>query len=134
VFLVKKFLNKKLGVFFISNFNMVEGKWLFPKIYEQYYKSYLFLRKKETRLFKNNLIIRNNYSLSNIYNINNNIKYLNYINISNLFKSKYIYNICSILGINYNNNISNLHKFKKLLKPPLLYNKVNKNNKNNVFD
>ena len=47
VFLVKKFLNKKLGVFFISNFNMVEGKWLFPKIYEQYYNNYLFLRKKK---------------------------------------------------------------------------------------
>jgi hypothetical protein len=26
VFLMKKFLNKKLSVFFISNFNMVEGK------------------------------------------------------------------------------------------------------------
>lgn len=131
VFLVKKFLNKKLGVFFISNFNMVEGKWLFPKIYEQYYKSYLFLKKRQNRLFKNNLIIKNNYAL---YNINYDIKYFSYMNIYNIFKLNYIYHdICSILDINKNNNTSNLYKFEKLLKFPLLYNKNNKN-KNNIFD
>ena len=42
--LIKQFWNKKLSVFFISNFNMIEGKWGFSKIYEQYYENYLFIK------------------------------------------------------------------------------------------
>jgi hypothetical protein len=107
---------------------MVEGKWLFPKIYEQYYNNYLFLRKKKMNLFKNNLILNNNYSL---LNNNYNLKYLNYINICNILKLNYIYN--NHFNLNLSNNINNfkinnLYKFKKLLILPLLYHNNNNNN------
>lgn len=44
--LKKDFLNKKLSVFFISNFNMIEGKWIFPKIYINFYSKHNFIKKK----------------------------------------------------------------------------------------
>ena len=119
VFLIKKFLNKKLGVFFISNFNMIEGKWSFPKIYEQYYKNYSFLKRKKFNLFKMNLINNNNYNnLNNIFYI----KYYYSLKFYNIYKLNFLYNInlISNLKILKNNNI--LYKFKKLFKLPILYN------------
>ena len=110
VFLIKKNLDRKLGVFFISNFNMVEGKWLFSKIYEQYYKNYLFLRKKKINLIRINLVMGHNYnSYNNIY-----IKYSNYINIYNLLKTNYIYNLFLVRNLNTKGNNYILYNFKKL--------------------
>ena len=45
--LIKNSFNKKLSVFFISNFNMIEGKWALPKVYEEYYQKYWILKKKK---------------------------------------------------------------------------------------
>ena len=59
---IKKYLNKKLSVFFISNLNMIEGKWALPKIYRKYYrKKYSFLKKKKFNLLKSTFILNNNY-------------------------------------------------------------------------
>lgn len=86
--LVKKFLNKKLSVFFISNFNMVEGKWAFPKVYLNSYKQYLYKRTKKYNLLKKNILYDNNkYNLNKIYffikkkNFN-----INFFNINFFFK------------------------------------------------
>ena len=40
ILLIKNSSNKRLSVFFISNFNMIEGRWALPKIYEEYYQRY----------------------------------------------------------------------------------------------
>ena len=113
VFLIKNFLNKKLGVFFISNFNMVEGKWLFSKIYEQYYKNYVFLKKTKINILKTKLITNYNY---NCFNNNFYIKYIKIIKIINVLKAKYIYNYDILLfklNIFNKDNFLN-YKFKKL--------------------
>jgi hypothetical protein len=85
---------------------------LFFKIYEGYYRNYLFLRKKKLNLFKFNLIIGHN---SNNYN---NIFYINYYNKikkSNLFKIYYFYDLYLLFNLNIlSNNYNNLYKFKKL--------------------
>lgn len=120
-------MNKKLSVFFISNFNMIEGKWIFPKIYINFYSKHNFIKKKKYNLIKSGFILNNDYSNFFLYYFNfvkfeniikknlnyiNNLK-LNYINNLNFF---YIKN----LKLNYNlGNI--LYKYKKKFELPILF-------------
>lgn len=136
-FLVKKFINKKLGVFFISNFNMIEGKWSFPKIYEEYYKKYLFLKKKKMNLFKFNLILSyNNSYLNNFFYIKivNNVNIINYTYLYYFLNKTIIKNsnnevIEEIKENKYNIIIKNyniINKFNYLYKFIKKYNNSNK--------
>ena len=125
--LKKDFLNKKLSVFFISNFNMIEGKWIFPKIYINFYSKHNFIKKKKYNLIKSGFILNNDYSNFFLYYFNfvkfeniikknlnyiNNLK-LNYINNLNFF---YIKN----LKLNY--NLGNIfYKYKKKFELPILF-------------
>ena len=110
---------------------MVEGKWLFPKIYEQYYKNYLFLKKKRINLFKKNIVVNHNYSnLNNIFYF----KIVNNLNIINIIKLNYLYNINLTLNLNISNifnNLYNLSKFKKHFKLPFF---LSKNNNKFILD
>jgi len=125
--LKKDFLNKKLSVFFISNFNMIEGKWIFPKIYINYYEKYNYLKKKKFNLMKSGFILNDDYSnfflhFFNLIKFSNVInKQINYINTFNLL---YKYNICLkqikyIHIINHYNNF--FFKYKKKFELPILF-------------
>ena len=50
--LVKKFMNKRLSVFFISKLNMIESKWGLPRTYDLFYEKYSFLKRKKHNLKK----------------------------------------------------------------------------------
>lgn len=112
--LVKNFSNKRLSVFFISNFNMIEGKWIFSKIYNEYYQSFSFLKKKKLNLIKFNFLKRKNFD---IFTIN---KYKN-----NCWLQIYYYNLSNNKCNHKNNNYYYQYKFIKS-KIPLIYN-YNKN-------
>ena len=111
--LVKKFSNKRLSVFFISNFNMIEGKWIFSKIYNEYYQNFSFYKKKKLNIIKFNFLKMKNFD-NKILTIgkyfNNNLLQIYYYNLSN--------NKCN----NKNNNKIYPYKFIKS-KIPIIYNK-----------
>jgi hypothetical protein len=60
--LSKKFWNKKLSVFFISNLNMIESKWSLLKTYNLYYKNYIYKKKRKFYFIKYGYILNNIYS------------------------------------------------------------------------
>ena len=78
--LVKNFSNKRLSVFFISNFNMIEGKWIFSKIYNEYYQNFSFLKKRKLNLIKFNFLKKKNFdnNVLTLSNYKNNNFLLNY--------------------------------------------------------
>jgi len=125
--LIKNFSNKRLSVFFISNFNMIEGKWMFPKIYEEYYERFSFLKKRKFNIIRLNFFLKKNYS--NFF-LSLNCKKKNY----NFFLYYYNYN-----NIKKNYMIKkNYNYFKFIIKNslPMLYKKnkiINKKKKKQIF-
>ena len=119
--LVKNFSNKRLSVFFISNFNMIEGKWIFSKIYNEYYQNFSFLKKKKLNLIKFNFLKMKNFD-NNILTIskykNNNLLHNYYYNLNN---------------DRYNNQKNYFYHHLKFIKSkvPLIYNNNSNNNSNN---
>lgn len=130
ILLIKNSLNKKLSVFFISNFNMIEGRWALPKVYEEYYQRYWFLKKRKintTRIY----LSANSNKINYIMNFNI-IKLIN----NNYNKLKYMYNIknIDILKINYKNKFYNKFLNKNYI--PIIYNykkKIQNLKKNNIL-
>ena len=137
VLLIKNSSNKRLSVFFISNFNMIEGKWALPKIYEEYYQRFWFLKKKKFNLMRIALITNNN----NITKINI-FKFIN----NNIYKINYVYNlnIFNILNIKINNiyfnkflrknSIPIIYNYKKKIQNLKLYNNYKKKILNKIWD
>ena len=122
--LVKKFLNKRLSVFFISKFNMIEGKWGFPKIYEKYYKKNSYLKNKKFNLIKSKLILNKDSSDYNLSTLNYNHLKISNAFYNNTFYLNYIYSIKNVFFLKLSENILNsfnLFKFKKINKMPYLF-------------
>ena len=128
--LVKNFSNKRLSVFFISNFNMIEGKWIFSKIYNEYYQNFSFLKKKKLNLIK--------FHFLKMKNFDNHVLTLSKYKNNNLLCNYYF---------NFNNNKYNkLHNYmyhqSKFIKSkiPLIFNNNsmpiynNNNNKNKLYN
>lgn len=146
ILLIKNSLNKKLSVFFISNFNMIEGRWALPKVYEEYYQRYWFLKKKKINIIRIYLVANSN-KINYIMNLNikkfykNNLNKLNYIysiyninylniNYKNKFYNKFLQNNYIPIIYNYKKKIQNLKKNNILIKKNLIkiWNKYNINN------
>ena len=123
--LVKKFLNKKLSVFFISKFNMIEGKWGFPKIYEKYYQKYSYLKNKKFNLIKSKLVLNKDCSDYNLSTLNYNFDFSkSKLFYKNIFYLKYIYFMPKISYLQlYKNSLNTIHlfKFEKKYKMPYLF-------------
>lgn len=121
--LVKRFLNKKLSVFFISKFNMIEGKWGFPKIYEKYYKKFSYLKNKKINLIKSSLLLNKDSSDYNVSAFTPNLSNFKIFS-KNIFYLRYIYSINHIFYLTQNDNNFyniNLFKFRKNYKMPPLF-------------
>jgi hypothetical protein len=97
---------------------MIEGKWALPKIYENFYKKYSYMRGKKFNLMKVGFIINKDYSECNsdFYFLNKNKN-----NFINYFYLHYYYSYLNFMFFNFNKKISTCFKFEKNYKLPIFF-------------